>query len=144
MKKIYFAGSIRGGRADRELYAEIIGLLRKYGVVLTEHIGDDALTSDGESGLTDREIHDRDLSWLANCDAVVAEVSVPSLGVGYEIARASAAGKPILCLYRPEEGKSLSAMISGCPGIRIAAYDSPGELPGILETFFSQRSSIHS
>ena len=39
--------------------------------------------------------------------AVVAEVTQPSLGVGYEIGRAVAmGGKSILCLYRTQENKS--------------------------------------
>ena len=37
---------------------------------------------------------------------LVAEVTQPSLGVGYEIGRAVAMDKKILCLYRPQEGKS--------------------------------------
>ena len=37
---------------------------------------------------------------------VVAEVTQPSLGVGYEIGRAVAMEKPILCLYRPSDDKS--------------------------------------
>ena len=45
--KIYFAGSIRGGRDDKELYLEIINLLGKYGKVLTEHIGDKTLSAMG-------------------------------------------------------------------------------------------------
>lgn len=36
---------------------------------------------------------------------LVSEVTVPSLGVGYEIGRAVAMKKPVLCLYRPQEGK---------------------------------------
>ena len=36
---------------------------------------------------------------------IVAEVTQPSLGVGYEIGRAFDMNKPILCLYRPQQGK---------------------------------------
>ena len=35
----------------------------------------------------------------------MAEVTQPSLGVGYEIGRAVAMDKKILCLYRPQDGK---------------------------------------
>lgn len=38
-KKIYFAGSIRGGRADADLYRRIIEHIKISAVVLTEHIG---------------------------------------------------------------------------------------------------------
>lgn len=37
-KKIYFAGSIRGGREDAALYQRIIQYINKTEVVLTEHI----------------------------------------------------------------------------------------------------------
>jgi len=39
------------------------------------------------------------------CPAVVAEVTQPSLGVGYEIGRAIEKNKKILCLFRPDSGK---------------------------------------
>ena len=46
--KIYFAGSIRGGRQDAALYEQIIQYLKTFGEVLTEHVGDPALTSIGD------------------------------------------------------------------------------------------------
>ena len=48
MLKIYFSGSISGGRDDQALYSMLIGHLRQYGQVLTEHIGDADLEADGE------------------------------------------------------------------------------------------------
>ena len=53
--KIYFAGSIRGGREDAELYQKIIGNLKQYGEVLTEHVGDDNLMEDGENNKTNHK-----------------------------------------------------------------------------------------
>ncbi len=43
--KIYFAGSICGGRDDKELYLEIIKKLTSFGTVLAEHVGDKNLSS---------------------------------------------------------------------------------------------------
>ena len=37
--KIYFAGSIRGGREEEETYLKFIEHLATYGQVLTEHVG---------------------------------------------------------------------------------------------------------
>merc|ERR1712227_110496 len=112
--KIYFCGSIRGGRDDADLYARLIQLLQTYGSVLTEHVGNSALLdSEKTEGTDDKWIHDRDVSWLKEADVVVAEVTQPSLGVGYEIGRAVDMKKPILCLFRPESGKRISAMIEG-------------------------------
>jgi nucleoside 2-deoxyribosyltransferase len=139
--KIYFAGSIRGGRDDRELYMKIIRHLRKFGEVLTEHIGEEEISAMGEALLTDREIYDRDMAWLMSSDVVVAEVTTPSLGVGYEIAMAAAVQKKVLCLYRPGEGRRLSAMISGCPGIRIVEYLREEELFPVLDEFFVMKKT---
>ena len=38
---------------------------------------------------------------------LVAEVTQPSLGVGYELGRAVAMGKKILCLYRLQPDRSM-------------------------------------
>ncbi|TSA44634.1 nucleoside 2-deoxyribosyltransferase [bacterium] len=134
--KIYFAGSIRGGRDDKELYSQIIQLLSHHGTVLTEHVGDKNLSAMGEDGLSDEQIFKRDMKWLKESDILVAEVTTPSLGVGYEIANAEATGKKVICLYRPAPDKKLSAMISGNKYILIREYNSTKELEKVLANFF--------
>jgi len=67
--KIYFAGSVRGGRDDMESYLEIIHKLQKFGNVLTEHIGDKNLNKLGENKKGDF-IRKRDLDWIRESDAV--------------------------------------------------------------------------
>ena len=129
---IYFAGSIRGGRDDRAIYAEIIELLRAYGTVVTEHVGDPNISLGGETA-PDQEIHDRDITWLRSADVIVAEVTAPSLGVGYELGRAVEWGKRIVCLYRPEEGRKLSGMIAGCSAVVVREYSDTAQLPAILK-----------
>jgi nucleoside 2-deoxyribosyltransferase len=62
---------------------------------------------------TDKDIFERDMEWVREADIIVAEVSTPSLGVGYELGQAEAMGKKVLCLYREQEGKRLSAMVNG-------------------------------
>jgi hypothetical protein len=134
--KIYFAGSIRSGRADVELYSEMINHLKNFGEVFTEHVGRKDLALNGEDSLSDRSIHKRDLDWLTLSDAVVAEVSTPSLGVGYEIGRGLEMKKHILCVFRPQEGKMLSAMIAGCPDVTVKSYSSLEEVKSIIDDFF--------
>lgn len=134
--KIYFAGSIRGGREDAAIYAEIIKILSQYGEVLTEHIGDPKLTAMGDDGPTDMFIHDRDMNWLYSAGLLVAEVTTASLGVGYEIGRAVDAAIPVLCLYRQQPGKKLSAMISGNQQIQVNNYSTVEEVKQILEKYF--------
>jgi len=129
---IYFAGSIRGGREDQDLYSLIIKELQNHGTVLTEHIGDKGLTAFGEHTRTDTEIYERDMSWIREADIVVAEVTTPSLGVGYELGQAESMGKRIVCLYRKMEGKILSAMLSGNSKMKIYEYKTLEDVKQIL------------
>lgn len=136
--KIYFAGSIRAGRDDQELYRQIIQGLQRHGQVLTEHVGDPSITQWGDDGPSDPEIHERDMAWLAEADLIVAEVSTPSLGVGYELGRAESLGKPILCLYREQHGRRLSAMISGNPSMAVVCYQTVEEAQTYICTFLDE------
>jgi len=133
---IYFAGSIRGGRDDALIYAQLIEKLKEFGHVLTEHVGSSNLTDDGEEAVP-RAIHDRDLEWVNASSVVVAEVTTPSLGVGYEIGRATQWQKPVLCLFRTGTSRSLSAMISGCPDVTVREYAKVDDVDRILEEFFA-------
>ena len=89
--KIYFAASIRGGRDYVRDYKIIISQLSTYGKVLTEHIADDKLDDQGEN-ISETAIFERDTGWLRESDIIVAEVTQPSLGVGYEIALGESLG----------------------------------------------------
>lgn len=135
MTKIYFAGSIRGGRGNADLYFELIQYLKNYGKVLTEHVGDENLSSAGEDSKDDRFIHERDMELILSADAVVAEVSTPSLGVGYEIGRAVEANKRILCLFKKQTEKKLSAMIKGCPKVKNVEYQNLSEAKKAVDDF---------
>lgn len=134
--KIYFAGSIRGGREDVPLYLEIVKELKKYGEVLTEHVADASITNYGENDHTDQELYERDVKMIREADCFVAEVTNTSLGVGYEIGFAESLGKKTLCLYRPKEGKRLSAMLNGNMKLTVVRYSKIEELQVILEKFF--------
>ena len=136
--KIYFAGAIRGGRDDVALYLEIVTLLRAYREVLTEHVAAAELTVHGE-GKDDRWIHDRDLAWLREADCLVAEVTTPSLGVGFEIAKATDWGKRVLCLFRPSAGRALSALIAGSERVTVREYQDPADLKETFDEFFGTR-----
>lgn len=134
--KIYFAGSIRGGRDDVEIYQKIIEHLKKHGEVLSEHIGNKNIRVKGEERFKDSFLHNRDLKWLLESDVVVAEVTTPSLGIGYEIGRAAEQEKKILCLFRRKDEKKLSAMISGCPNAKIIEYEDIGDVREVIDDFF--------
>ena len=131
--QIYFCGSIRGGRSDVDLYARLIEMLEGYGEVLTEHVGHEDVEA-SETEQSDTEIHDQDIAWLRAADVVVAEVTIPSLGVGYEIGKAREWATPVLCLYRPEGDHDLSAMIRGSD-VRVEEYSDSETLEPIFRQF---------
>jgi nucleoside 2-deoxyribosyltransferase len=121
-------------------YTHIIALLQAHGEVLTEHLGSDQEIRKKDRVLSDRQIHDRDLQWIMEADMVIAEVTVPSLGVGYEIGRALHLGKPVLCLYHTGAVHSLSAMVSGCADLEIVHYTHKEELQEPLTSFISNHA----
>ncbi len=125
--KLYFAGSIRGGRADAELYARLIARLKERHTVLTEHVGAPSAFPTVEKGMTDSDIWLQDMTWLRGCDAVIAECSTPSLGVGYELAMAQQWGKPVHIFYDAHRGP-LSAMLTGDPYYSIHPYEDEEDL----------------
>jgi len=135
--RIYFAGAIRGGRDDSDIYLQIVSMLTRYGTILTEHVGDPNLDVRGEE-LSDQQIYDRDLEWLRSCDCLVAEVTKPSLGVGFEIGKATEWEIQVLCLYRPSESRSLSAMIAGGDKVTVETYRSVDELDVIFGRHLSR------
>lgn len=138
--KIYFCGSIRGGRGLAQRYESIISMLQAYGTVLTEHVGSDEVIQSKDRKMSDKEIHDRDMGWIMESDLLVAEVTVPSLGVGYEIGRAIELGKPVLCLYDASTEKSLSAMIAGSSDLEVQLYRNEEEIADILDEFLNSHA----
>ena len=119
---IYFAGAIRGGHMDIELYHQIILYLQKTDNVLTKHVGDLNM----HENATDKEIFIRDTVWLQNADILIAECSSPSLGVGYELAYAERHNIPVHIFYRV--GINLSAMLTGNPYFNIHPYVDEAEI----------------
>eukprot|EP00301_Raphidiophrys_heterophryoidea_P011984 c18259_g1_i1.p1 GENE.c18259_g1_i1~~c18259_g1_i1.p1 ORF type:complete len:163 (+),score=46.45 c18259_g1_i1:55-489(+) len=136
--KVYFCGSIRAGRQDLPIYQELIAYMttKWQANVLTSHIGDPLLEEIGEKNLSEEEIYARDCAWMTEADLVVAEVTVPSLGVGYEIAFVEARKKPVLCLFRTTNGNKLSAMVRGCPNFSTKDYQTTEEAKELIDEFF--------
>lgn len=49
--KVYFCGSIRGGRDDVEIYLRIVTKLQSYATVLTEHVSKRELGDTGQKSV---------------------------------------------------------------------------------------------
>lgn len=134
---VYFACSITGGREFEPLYQEIVRALQEQGHgVPTAHLAESGVGA-REAALSPQEEYARDTEWIRNCDALIAEVSVPSDGVGYEIGFALGLGKPVLAIF--QEGRKVSKMISGNPASRLTvkAYRTPQEARQIIAEFLA-------
>ena len=137
--KIYFSCSISGGRHNEHLYPPIVAHLKHHGEVLTEMFSDDKIVS-LDAQVADTEIFNRDMLWLEESDAVVAEVSTPSFGVGFEVCKSQELGKDVLCLYQNNQEKKLSAMISGNPykKLMVRKYTSLEDAFNHIDEFFAR------
>jgi nucleoside 2-deoxyribosyltransferase len=136
--KIYFSGSITGGREHQEYYEIIIQELHKYGEVLSEFVGDKTLTSYGSPDMTPVEIYKRDVGMIEACDMVFADITTPSTGVGYEIAYAEKLQKPVYCVYLKTENKNPSSMIVGNAYCKTYSYTDKTDIRRVIAELFAQ------
>lgn len=133
--KIFLSGSIRGGRQLLETYRFMHDILKEAGTeVISWHVVDPELEKT-ESKMAEQEIYARDIGLLAKSDALIAEVTIPSTGVGYEICRALVRKIPVLCLHRP--GSAVSAMVLGNPdsSLEVRTYSNEAVLKEIIVEF---------
>jgi hypothetical protein len=131
--RVYFAGSIRGEVPDRDWFQDLIQHISKTDKVLTEHSFD--FTYEEEIKKDDVQIWETDIGWLQSADALIGEITAPSLGVGYEIGKAEEWGKPILLLWKNSPGKKPSAMLSGSNFLKLVKYDKKEEALGVIDEF---------
>jgi len=126
-RTIYFSGSISGGREDRAIYRRIVKALEDAGHrVFAGAVTSESIDAAGEP-LEALQIFERDLGWIEDVagagGVLVAEVSRPSVGVGYEIAAARYRhNMPVICLYRPAFTSRCSGMIAGDRDIQLIEY----------------------
>lgn len=135
---IYFACSITGGREFESVYQAIVHALVEQGhEVPTAHLAESGVGV-VEAVIHPNEVYERDVAWIRACDVLIAEVSVPSHGVGYEIGFALGLGKPVLALY--QEGRKVSKMISGNPdsNLTVSLYRTPDDAIQIIGDFLSK------
>ncbi len=126
---IYLAGSISAGRQSASHLRLIGDAIEAAGFeILSKPVLDpgndlDRLIYDKDRA---RAIFRRDIDWIAESAAMIAEVSVPSFGVGYEICEAVHCAKPVLCLrHESLKDNLLSAMVYGntSPYVRVKFYN---------------------
>ena len=136
--KIYFACAIVGGRQDEAVYQQLVDALLAAGHEVPTAINAGPGWARMEGSPDPNEVYRRDTGWIDESQALVAEVSTPSHGVGYEISYALERAKPVLCLYR--RGARVSKMLTGnnMPGLQVSEYGDIDEGVEITGEFIRQ------
>ncbi len=134
---VYFACSITGGREFEPVYQAITHALQSDGhSVPTAHLAD-ADVKTLEATASPVEVYERDMAWIRSCNALVAEVSTPSHGVGYEVSFALNIGKPVLCVAR--KGQPVSKMLTGntMANLQMETYQDVTEVVAKMRNFLA-------
>lgn len=134
---IYCAGPIRGDLTHQDFFKKMIEYVESLGnTILTEFSNKFSSTIP----LTDKQTYKRDLKWIDGSKAMIAEISGPSLGVGFEISYAIFQRKlPVLAIYNSEV-QQISAMILGCdsPLLTISKYRDEDDMKRIIKNYLSK------
>lgn len=137
---IYCAGPMRGNTTYHENYSEIVRIV--------ESLGHTALSEKSSKFsstvlLSDKQIYTRDVKWIDGSKIMIAEVSGPSLGVGFEISYALFVKKiPVLAVYHSNAGQ-ISSMISGCPNplLQLKKFSDIDDLTSSIKKFIASNES---
>ena len=125
--KIYFSGSIYGGRQKLDTYKKLINELKKYGEILNPEVIDDNILID-EKKQSDYDIFENLEKEMQETDLIFAEFTVPSLGVGYEIGYADKLGKKIIGIYDKTVIPKITTMLRGNKRLKIIPYTNIDEI----------------
>src|SRR6266852_3063948 len=141
--RIYLACTVRGDRGGVRAGRAICERLQQQGhQVLTTHL----LAADvnaAEARLSEEEVFRRDIDWLSTCDALVAEASGSSYGVGFEVGyvlgRAASTGQRVALVYDAARRGAISRLIVGnCDAACTTfGYRSIEELTTFIDEQFS-------
>jgi nucleoside 2-deoxyribosyltransferase len=125
--RVYLACTVRGDRGGVLAARAIADRLRTLGhEVLTSHLLEDGV-DDAEASQSERDVFERDRAWLDACDAVVAETSGSSYGVGFEVGyvtgRAASTGQRVFVLYDAARRHLVSRLMVGFNDEHGAAFE---------------------
>ncbi len=134
---IYFSGSIYGGRQKLEEYKKLVNELSKFGTVLNKEVADDDVI-DNEINVSDNDIFESLVERMDKADIIFAEVTVPSLGVGYEIGYADKSNKKIICVYDKNVTQKITTMLRGNKNLKIIPYEDLSEIINNLENILKE------
>lgn len=131
---IYFCGSMTGSQEKMADYKELIDYLENYGNVLNKFVGKKIIDMDSE------EIYKRDTSNLKQADILIADVTIISTGVGFELGFADMLDINTLLIY--DENKPLpSSLILGNPKFLKKSYNTIEDAKKIIRDFIITNKS---
>ncbi len=114
--KFYFCGSMTFDRSKLYDYQKMIAKLKEFGSVLNEFVGEEKMKD-----TLPLDEFNQDVANLKIADMLVADITVPSTGVGFEIGYFLRENKPMLLLY--EQDKPLpSSLVRGIEKSLVLSY----------------------
>jgi len=133
--RVYLAAAMTSADRDLPAIAALVAHLERLGhEVPTRHVADPA-GRELDAHLSDEELARRDLDWLASADALIAEVSTPSHGVGIEVMAAVQRLLPVLLLHR--RGSRISRLLLGLPFVSVTSYGDVAEACSRIDEFLA-------
>ena len=140
--RVYLACTVRGDRSGILAARAVAGRLRALGhEVLTSHLLEDGV-DEAESSQSERDVFERDRRWLDACDALVAEASGSSYGVGFEVGyvtgRAPSTGQRVFVVHDAARRRQVSRLILGYRDENGAtcAYETLEQLTAFVDRHF--------
>jgi uncharacterized protein (UPF0210 family) len=134
--KFYLSTAITRGRREYvDAVKNICDALKEEGVqVLNDRIADPSFPySHTDRAETIKELH----SWLDQADALIAEATISSTGVGCELTQVQMRNKPVLLLYDAHFGFRISDWVTHNPEANVEArpYRDRNEIAKIVKEF---------
>lgn len=134
---IYCAGPIRGNDTYKESLKKIIEYIEGLGNTVLSEFSDKFSST---IPLTDKQKYKRDLKWIDGSKCMIAEVSGPSLGVGFELSYALLQRKlPVLALHNSDV-QQISTMVLGCdsPLLTVQKYRDDEDMKNIINAYLTK------
>lgn len=138
---IYFGVAISGGRQKQATCKELVKHCKERGKVLNQDVFKKNASENEEF-----DTYSYNMDLIDKADVFVAEVSVPSIGVGMEIEHAINLYSeiPILCIYdetlKAQHGWGLSRMIMKHPKIELVGYTTIENAKTIITEFLDKHT----
>lgn len=134
---IYFAWTMRWAHSPKSLYSHIGEHLKTHGQVLAEHVAHAYQNQELYNvTFTNKDIFEADVEFMDKADVVVAEVSLSSHSVWWELCYAQhVRNVPILALYRTWADVSVSLQWNEY--INLQEYNGEEQLKVIIDDFIA-------